>query len=293
MGKYTIKDMEVVSGVKAHTIRIWEKRYSLLIPKRNENNQRLYSDKQLRYLLNISSLIKCGFRISKLAQLSNSELEKLSRQRHSSARSSEQFGDEITALLFTYNEIEVRNAIDKLVAHMGFEAAFEQHIFPFLEKLGVLWQTGSLRVSHEHFLSNIIRNQIIVETEKFAPVSSTAGNAVAFFTHEKELHDIGLLYYHYIARKNNIRTYFLGKMVSVSILKQFVAETKVNLLFTQFVNGITKARLEQYIEKLTLQIPSCRFLFTGEQMKIHKPKLPLSGTMVKNKEQFVFQAISS
>ncbi|MCL3780033.1 MerR family transcriptional regulator [Prolixibacteraceae bacterium JC049] len=289
MGKYTIKDMEVISGVKAHTIRIWEKRYALFNPERNENNQRLYNDEELRYLLNISNLVKSGFRISKLIDLPANELEQLIQNTHDKTSKNIQITDELTTLLLDYNEAAISQLIDNLIDKFGFEQAIEEYAFPFLHKVGMLWQTGTIQPVHEHFFTNIIRNKIILETNKYPITKNNSSSSILFFTHEKELHDINLIYYYYFARKNGLKAYYLGVMVPTSNLKQAVQETGANILLTHFINRIEKDELEEYIHQLSTEIPSVKLLLTGQLLHDYKPNLPQNTITIKSKEQFLLQ----
>ena len=157
MGKYLIKDFEALSGIKAHTIRIWEQRYGILKPERTSTNIRRYNDDELKLLLNISTLNRNGYKISKVAQMKRSEIEEKVRD---ITATNFDFPNQITALtaaMVDMNEMEFERVLNVNIVQLGFESTVENIVFPFLQQIGVMWQTGSVNAAQEHFISNLIR----------------------------------------------------------------------------------------------------------------------------------------
>jgi DNA-binding transcriptional MerR regulator len=210
MGKYTIKQLELLSGVKAHTIRIWEKRYSLFTPQRTSTNIRRYSDTDLRMILNVATLLRNGYKISRIAKKSPEERAQLLEE---ATRRPTALGIDIEPLLeatITFNELALRGYIGQSATRNGLELTYEQLIHPFLDRLGSLWQSGAIHTTHEHFATNIVKHFLI---EKFAslPNESLSGKPIVFFLPEGEFHEIALLYYAYVTKKGGFRVIYLGQ----------------------------------------------------------------------------------
>ncbi|MDX5348515.1 MAG: MerR family transcriptional regulator, partial [Hymenobacteraceae bacterium] len=162
MAHYSIKELEHLSGVKAHTIRIWEQRYNLLHPKRTETNIRYYTDADLKLLLNIALLNQRGFKISRIAKMSEQELRQEVLKLTDTA---DGYDAQISKMLLAMIELD-EEQFDKIFStvnlQLGFENNIQHVIYPFLERIGILWQTGSINPAHEHFISNLIRQKMVV-----------------------------------------------------------------------------------------------------------------------------------
>lgn len=239
MGKYTIKQLERLSGVKAHTIRIWEKRYKLFTPQRTSTNIRRYCDTDLRMILNVTTLLRYGFKISRLANKSPEELALLLDE---ATRRATAQGIDIEPLLeatITFNELAIREYIGQSITRNGLEYTYEQQIHPFLDRLGSLWQSGVIRTTHEHFATNIVKHILLVEFAKL-PRESLKVKPMVFFLPEGEFHEIALLYYAYITKKEGLRVIYLGQSTPTTDVIALCKDVEPLALFTSMSTRMGK-----------------------------------------------------
>ena len=285
MSLYSIKDLEYLSGIKAHTIRIWEKRYNLLDPDRSDTNIRLYSDDDVRKILNVAMLIKNGYKISIVASFGEekiqSEVLRINRNLSDPGKDIDQL------ILHTVNldTFAFEELIDKIIIEFGFSKTIQQVVFPLFERIGILWQIGSIYAAHEHFVSNLIRNRIIRETSKF--VSNNSAKKVLFFLRENEWHEMGLLYFNYLAAENGERCVYLGQSLPFNDLANLLVNSKFDFVCTTFIAAIEKPELDQYLANLSLVFNSGKILIAGRQVGILKPKLPSNVVVIKNANEFM------
>lgn len=274
MATYSIKDIETMSGIKAHTIRMWERRFGLVIPKRTDTNIRYYSDEDLRDILNISILNQNGLKISKIAKLNKDELrEKVTNL----LGSSNKYGHVIDSMLLSMIEID-ETAFNKSFTdawqEYGFETLFEDIVYPFLERIGILWQTKTVTPAQEHFIANLLRQKIITAIEKETSYEKNDENKIIFFLPEGELHELGLLYYSYIARKKGFEVVYLGASVPLQDLKEVQKVTKANAFFSAYLTAIDKQELENMFVYFREAFSNLPFYVTGMQIRELDPTLP-------------------
>jgi DNA-binding transcriptional MerR regulator len=285
MTQYSIKDMEHLSGVKAHTIRIWEKRYALFNPERSDTNIRSYSDKDVRRILNVALLVKSGHKISNVASFDEEKLQdeviRISRNSNDPDRNIDQF------LFLTVNldSFGFEQLLNQIIVEFGFRKAIEQVVFPFFERIGILWQAGSIFTAHEHFVSNLIRNRLIREISNIE--CNEASKSVLFFLREDEWHELGLLYFNFLAAQAGLRSVYLGQSLPFDDLSNLLTANKYDFVCTSFIHAIEKPELERYLANLSLAFNQDKILITGRQIAIHKPKLPSNVVVVKNSNDFM------
>ncbi len=224
MGKikdsFLIQDLETLSGIKAHTIRIWEKRYDLLSPERLNRNIRKYSLFDLQKLLNVSILYNNGFKISKLSKLSIEELHETAREiSFSSVENSYQLNSLIVAM-YSFDALSFDAVYLELTKTKSFEEIFLQVYVPLLEHIGVLWQTDAIKPAHEHFISNLIVSKIIFNTSTLKTTKKFDEDMTyVLFLPPGELHSLGLLFLNYCLKKRGKHTLFLGGGIPFSNLE--------------------------------------------------------------------------
>ena len=211
MGNYSIKDLEKLSRVKAHTIRIWEKRYGLLDPARSGTNIRSYTDTDLRKLLNISLLNDNGFKISRIATFNDAAIRS-----HVLALENSENGaaDQVESLILAMTELDearFEKVIGNCILRSGFEQTMLEVIQPFLQRVGVLWQIDAVKPGQEHFISNLIRQKVISAIDGLPPIKRERAKTILFFLPEGELHELGLLFGHFLARKQGHHSIYLGQ----------------------------------------------------------------------------------
>ena len=162
MGQYSIKELEALTGIKAHTIRIWEKRHNLIQPERTDTNIRLYSDQDLKQILNVSILYSQGYKISKIAKLSTQEVSTLIDELASVDKpETDVFVDQFTVSMVDMDEIKFNRLLSQCILKYGFSEAMQEVIYPFLRKIGILWLSNKINPAQEHFISNLIRQKIV------------------------------------------------------------------------------------------------------------------------------------
>ncbi len=282
MNYYTIKDLEVLSGIKAHTIRIWEKRYGLLIPERTNTNIRFYTDKELRHLLNVSTLVKRGHKISKVAnygeQRIQDEILKLNKQ----SGSLSDYIDQLVIYVVNFDIENLDKLLDDLEEKLGFEKLISKLIFPLFQKIGIYWQIGSIFPAQEHLMSNIIRQRIISAIAK--QEGSNINKTALFFLPENEMHELILLFGQYLAVKKGYRTLYLGQSVPYDDLKSLTGNSAIDVVVTVFVNAIEEEVLQTSIDKISQLFSSKTIVLSGHQILIHNPKLPENVHFVESTE---------
>jgi len=285
MTVYSIKDLEHLSGIKAHTIRIWEKRYALLDPNRTDTNIRSYSDHDVRRILNVAMLVKNGYKISSVASFDEEKLQNEVIRINRNANDPDKDIDQLLFHTVNLDTFGFESIVDKIIGELGFSKTIQQVIFPFFERIGILWQAGSIFTAHEHFVSNLIRNRLIGETAKF--VNKEASKSALFFLRENEWHELGLLYFNFLAAQAGFRCVYLGQSLPFEDLANLLTANKYDFVCTSFVHAIEKPELELYLANLSLVFNQDKILIAGRQIAIHKPKLPSNVLVVKNSNDFI------
>jgi hypothetical protein len=230
-------------------------------------------------------LIKNGYKISIVAAFNQ---EKLQSEVLRINRNLSDPGKDIDQLIFHTVNLDTfgfESLIERIIAEFGFSKAVFQVIFPFFERIGILWQTGSIFVAHEHFVSNLIRNRLIRETGKLETKESDL--KVLFFLRENEWHEMGLLYFNYLAAEFGAHCIYLGQSVPFSDLSHLLVNSKFDFICTSFTTAIEKRELEQYLFNLSLIFNADKILIAGRQISIHKPKLPSNVIVIKTGNELV------
>ncbi|RKD89730.1 MerR family transcriptional regulator [Mangrovibacterium diazotrophicum] len=284
MNYYTIKDLESLSGIKAHTIRIWEKRYGLLVPDRTSTNIRFYTDDELKHLLNVAALVKRGHKISKVsvytAQRIREEVLKLNRE----ASSMDDFIDQLVIHILNFDTEKLEDLLDTLQSRFGFEKMITDVIFPLFQKVGVYWQIGSMFPAQEHMVSNLVRQRIIVESSKMNHARN--GKTVLLFLPENEQHELGLLFSRYLAQKDTFDTIYLGQNVPFADIHALAGTKAVDLIVTVFVNAMEKEDIEKYLRDLRSLFGNVPVSVSGLQVKAKEPALPANVYFINNIEAY-------
>lgn len=217
---FSIKDLENLTGIKAHTIRIWEKRYNLLSPNRTETNIRNYSTTSLQKLLNISYLNNNGFKVSKIASLKEDEIPIKVREIASRAKIEDHAINALKMAMINFDQVLFYNTYNNLLENKTFSEIFYTVFLPLLNEIGLLWQTNTITPAHEHFLSVHIKQKILINTERLQSLEPKPNSKTfVLFLPDNEIHDIGLLFINYQLRSKGYHTIFLGESVPMDSLK--------------------------------------------------------------------------
>jgi MerR family transcriptional regulator, light-induced transcriptional regulator len=270
MAQYKIRDLETLTGIKAHTIRIWEKRYNLLEPVRTDTNLRLYSDRELQDILLVNLLNQNGYKISKIADLSREERIRRANQIHE-ALSPDKGINKLIYALVEMDEQAFDQIIAKLVEEHGIEDTFTLYLVPFLERIGVMWLTDSISVAQEHFISMLIRQRLTVEIDKLNYCIDGSSKAALLYLPENEWHDIGLLYYYFILKKYGWKVYYLGQSTPIEGVREVCHRKKIDLIVSAWVSCFELDYIKSHFKEL-------RTFYDG--------KVALGGAQAKALEEF-------
>lgn len=274
MSTYSIKDLEKLSGIKSHTIRIWEQRYHLIEPGRTNTNIRLYSDDDLVKVMNTSLLNQNGYKISKIAALNNDQIREIILKLNSELPSVTTQTASLTRALIGADELLFNHVFETSVENIGFETTIEQLLFPFLESIGTLWLAGTINPAQEHFISNLIRQKIIAAIDKVRIRTEESLLRILFYLPEGEFHEIGMLYYSYLARKANFEVLYLGSSVPFRDIIKMDEIRPFRILFTSFVTSQGQGTIMDRIKQKSQAFPDKFFLVSGLQIKLEQPRLP-------------------
>lgn len=249
--QFSIKDLENLSSIKAHTIRIWEKRYKLLSPDRTDTNIRHYDIENLMKLLNVTYLYNNGYKISKIAKLKQEEIANLIQQSGLSDSAESYAITEIKTAMLTFDPQLFQETFTKLEKQYTFREVFFNILIPLLNDIGLLWQTGTIDPSHERFISELIKQKITVEIEKqFKKEPSIKDRLFVLFLPLNEIHEIGLLYLNYELLNKGYKTIFLGNNIPTHNLKHLINHHE-NIVFVSYLTvQPEKENLEDFISEL-------------------------------------------
>jgi MerR family transcriptional regulator, light-induced transcriptional regulator len=265
MGKYSIKELEQLSGIKAHTIRIWEKRHRLIDPSRTPTNIRYYSDEDLKKIINVSLLNNNGLKISRIADLTMEQLNQKVLEISSQKSDTAIHIDQLVIAMIDMEEEGFEKVLNNLILRFSFEKTITEIVYPFLEKIGILWQTQNITPAHEHFMSNLIRQKLIVAIDGL-PLPPKTAKKILLFLPEGELHELGLLFFHYLTRKAGFRTYYLGQNVPHDDLISVFHVHQPDILITSITTS-TNVPVEDYFKRLTSDFPNTLILASGQQVQ--------------------------
>jgi len=249
---FSIRDLENLSGIKAHTIRIWEKRYNLLAPERTSTNIRTYSLASLQKLLNITLLYNSGYKISKIAKIPETELPVAVRELVAKNSTKNHAINAFKLSMINFDLALFQNTYNSLLQDRSFRDIFWEIFVPLLTELGLLWQTDTISPSHEHFISNLIKQKIYTSTEKIQAVEPTKTDKVfVLFLPENEIHELGLLFVNYELLLRGYKTIYLGQTMPLESLTD-LQKYYSNLHFLSYFTVIpTKDDIAQYVEEFT------------------------------------------
>jgi DNA-binding transcriptional MerR regulator len=267
MTRYSIRELEKLTGIKAHTIRIWEKRYKIIKPSRTNTNIRYYCDSDLKKLLNIAILNRQGYRISDISKMSADEIsEKVMNFSYSSNDVESQI-EKLVIAMVDLDEAGFDKILSNAIMHDGFEQTLIKLIFPFFEKIGVLWQTGSINPAQEHFVSNLFRQKIMVAIDNLMIPDKENAKKFILFLPEDEFHELGLLFYNYLIKKAGQSVIYLGSSVPIEDLSKTTDVIQPDYLFTAITTSIKGMDLHTYIEELSKNFPDQKIFITGLQVR--------------------------
>lgn len=254
--KFSIKDLENLSGIKSHTIRIWEKRYELLEPDRTDTNIRSYNLSSLRKILNVSYLKNSGIKISTIASLTTTEIETQVRTLVKRNSKNDHAVQELKLAMVNFDQFMFQKVYDAVLAEVGFSGVFYRLFIPFLEELGYLWQSKTINIAHEHFISHLIKQKVLINLEKvqYQEVSNKNNNVYVLFLPENEMHDLGLLFLNYELLKRGCKTVYLGASMVLEALPFFKNQGLTPIYITYITVNPTEKELPSFLRKFDRKV---------------------------------------
>ena len=249
---FTIKDLENISGIKAHTIRIWEKRYDLLRPKRTKTNIRLYTNDLLQKLLNIVLLNNNNYKISMIAKMSDDQITKFSRDLALNSAVNDEAINRFKLSMFQFDKILFDKTYQELLLKKNFREVFTDVFIPFLNLIGLMWQTDTLIPAHENFISTLIAQKIQLQTEKIQHGISKSSKTYVLFLPENEIHELGLLYLNYELILRGNFTIYLGQSLPLDNLDWFFKNSSEICFITSMTVMPYDHKIEEYFREIDL-----------------------------------------
>lgn len=261
MSVYSIKDLEHLSGVKAHTIRIWEQRYDIFSPQRTSTNIRFYTDEDLVLLLNIALLKNHGHKISKIVNMPNDVLIEEVKKIGLDNKTYEDQVHDLTIAMIDLNEPKFDEVLDTSINMLGFEKAMMEIIYPFMNKIGILWLTNSINAAQEHFISYLVRQKLTVATDQLQTDKRLP--LFLLFLPEGELHELGILFANYLLRARGIPTIFFGQTVPLNALEEVYHRLHPAYLLTALTTTPEPPKVQPFIDNLGKKFVNSTVLVTG------------------------------
>lgn len=255
MGKYSIKDIETLTGVQAHTIRIWEQRYGIIEPKRTDTNIRYYTDEQLKYVLNIAFLNKKGIKISKLASMNseqiNDEIEKLYNSSDNNI-----YIHGLQSAMVDFDKHKFEKIFASCILKDGIIKTMTDVIIPFMQKIGAMWATGTINPAQEHFISNLIRKKLLVAIDGIIPETNPHSKKVILYLPEGEFHEIPLLMAYYILKLQHHDALYMGSSLPLIDLKSAINFVEPDIVLTMITVAMPDFTLDEYFNIISSSFPN-------------------------------------
>ncbi|OQP52521.1 hypothetical protein A4H97_24645 [Niastella yeongjuensis] len=271
MNLFSIRDIENLTGIKAHTLRIWEQRYNLFCPKRRESKHRFYDCEDLKHLLRIAYLYNQGHKISQIACCSPEEMAKMALEAKPDTDNYEIFINQLTEASIDLDQPRFDKIMHNLILHAGFEKSMINVLFPFQKKIGVLWLTGQVMQAHAHFARALIIKKTMVAIDGLEKPAYTGGRRVLLFTPAGEHHDIPgaecvelpLLFMHYMLKKEGVPTLYMGKNVPLNMLETICSLQPVTQLYFLVIPNLNKCDMHEYLKEVASMFPNKEIVFSG------------------------------
>lgn len=273
MNAFTIKDLENLTGIKAHTIRIWEQRYSFLKPQRTDTNIRYYNNEELKKILNISLLNKYGFKISQIDKMSDTDITGKITSISSFEAQQENVINVLIQSMVDMAIEDFEHHLEVYIAKKGIEKTINQIIFPFMEKIGVLWITGHINPAQEHLVSVIIRNKLIVGTESISSMLIT-GKSCVLFLPEGEFHELGLLFIQYLLKSRGTKVLYLGSNVPLEDVAYVIKHKKPDFVYTHLTSVSSIFSFDRFIQQSLTRLGSVPMIISGRLAAAYENKIP-------------------
>ncbi len=283
---FTIRELESLSGIKAHTIRIWEQRYNFLKPSRTQTNIRTYSNDELKTILTVALLNKYGYKISRIDQMEPEQRSKAVLQLPQEDAGMEHLVNEMLGYMIDLKSFEFENLLNLEIKRSGLEKTITGIIFFFLEKVGILWQTSRIIPVQEHIVSNIIRQKIVSAIENL-PFSDRQDPLFILFLPENEHHEMGLLFVYYLLRKKNIQVIYLGANVPLKDLEFLLQLKSPKYVYLHLTSFPRLHNFQKYLEGISDRVGKGKVLISGSMASLYRKPVPRNVVIFQSFESVV------
>jgi DNA-binding transcriptional MerR regulator len=286
MNQFTIKDIENLSGIKAHTWRIWEQRYNIGMPQRKESNHRFYDNENLKQILRISYLYHGGLKISKIASLDNDEIRLKAMEALPVENGNEYYIKELLEAAIDLDEERFERTFQEALKRVGVENTILRIIYPFQDKIGVLWLTDHVIPAQEHFTSNIIRQKLSVAIDNLPLVKETTKKEILLFTPEKEHHELPLQLIYFLLRKNNNKVIYYGSNVSLESIEAYRRNKSFKYLLFHLVTNLTTKHAQDYVNEISNLFRDISIYMSGVSV-LQVKDVPANVNLLKSMDEIV------
>ncbi|MEJ7587432.1 MAG: MerR family transcriptional regulator [Ferruginibacter sp.] len=273
MDSFTIKDLENLSGIKAHTIRIWEQRYQFLKPSRTGTNIRYYSNEELKKVLNIALLNKYGFKISNIDKMNEVEIREKTLSLTQIEAQHERLVNELIQCMVDIDMDKFEDILDNYIHLKGIERTITQIIFPFMERIGILWITNHINPAQEHLVTNIIRQKLIVGIESVS-TSLKVKKTILLFLPEGEYHELGMLFMYYLLKNRGVSTIYLGANIPLKDVEYVVNLKKPDYLYSHLTSVGHNFNFDKFISSITRRFAGTPIIISGLLTHSYERKIP-------------------
>jgi MerR family transcriptional regulator, light-induced transcriptional regulator len=281
---FTIKELEALSGIKAHTIRIWEQRYHFLKPSRTDTNIRRYSNDELKTLLTVALLNKYGYKISKIDSMSYDQRKKAVMELSQQEASTERLVNKMIGYMIDMRNTDFEKLLNDHINEHGIETTITEIIFYFLERVGILWHTNHILPVQEHVVSNIVRQKILSAIDGLQLVHKSEPVFLLFLP-ESEHHEMGLLFVYYLLRKKKLPVIYLGANVPLKDVQYLFENRTPQYLYLHLTSFPRKQDLAKYVATLSEKFPSAKILLSGSAMELYTKTLPSNALKFNSLEE--------
>jgi len=270
---FSIKELESLSGIKAHTIRIWEQRYTFIKPTRTLTNIRTYSNDELKTILTVALLNKHGYKISRIDRMRPEQRRLEVLQLNNTEAVNEQLINDLIGAMIDLDFIQFENLLVKHISQHDIFSTVSGIVFQFLEKVGILWQTNRIHPAQEHVASCIVRQKLISAIDQL-PVVQKATSLFLLFLPEGEHHELGLLFVYYLLKKRGLPVLYLGANVPLKDVNYVVEQKAPAHLYLHLSSFPMKQSFSKYLHALSDRAAHRHILISGAQISNYRKALP-------------------
>lgn len=286
--KYFIKDVENITGIKAFTIRVWEQRYGMLVPKRTDTNIRYYEEEDLKYMMNVALLNHHGYKISKIAEMNREEVQRRTLHISENNSSYQNQVQSLTNAMIAFDEKEFNKILSINILKLGMMETMTEIIFPFLQHVGILWLSGSINVAHEHFITNLVKQRLYVSIDQITTPKIPEAKKFILFLPNGENHELSLLFASYILKTRGHEVIYVGSSTPVDDLNQLCKVHKPDVLFCAITNANSNMPIQVYVNTLHRNWADIPICLTGNQIVRRRDlKVPENCHIISTPQTFI------